>query len=46
MTAADYARLGAIGADIVSMFLDPLSGTLTGLGSSAINLLADFDDGI
>jgi hypothetical protein len=28
------------------MFLDPLSGTITGLASSVANLGADFDDGV
>lgn len=45
-TVADTIRLASIGADITSMFLDPLSGTVVGLGSSAANLLADFDDGV
>ena len=45
-TAAEMTRLGSIGADIVSMFLDPISGTAVGIGSSLANFGADWaDDG-
>lgn len=43
-TTAEKVRLGAIAADIVSVFLDPVAGTVTGLGSSAANLYADIKD--
>jgi hypothetical protein len=46
-TAAEYARLGSIAADITSIFLDPVSGVAVGLGSSLANFGADMmDDGI
>lgn len=45
-TGAELARLGTIAADITSMFLDPISGTAVGLGSSLVNFGADIaDDG-
>lgn len=45
-TGAEVARLTSIGADIVSMVLDPITGTAVGLGSSALNFGADIaDDG-
>lgn len=43
-TTAEKVRLGAIAADIVSVFLDPVAGTVTGLGSSVANLYADVKD--
>ena len=46
-TATDIARLTSIGADIVSMFLDPVSGVAVGLGSSLTNFGADWaEDGL
>ena len=45
-TGAEIARLVSIGADITSMFLDPITGTAVGLGSSLTNFGADIaDDG-
>lgn len=45
-TGAEYARLASIAADITSMFLDPITGTAVGLGSSLTNFGADIaDDG-
>ena len=42
----EIARLVSIGADITSMFLTPIAGTITGIGSSALNFAADIaDDG-
>lgn len=46
-SATDIARLTSIGADIVSMFLDPVSGVAVGLGSSLTNFGADWaEDGL
>ena len=46
-SAAEYARLGSIAADITSIILDPVSGVAVGLGSSLANFGADMmDDGI
>lgn len=45
-TGAEVARLVSIGADITSMFLDPITGTAVGLGSTLTNFGADIaDDG-
>jgi hypothetical protein len=45
-TGAEVARLVSIGADITSMFLDPVTGTAVGLGSTLTNFGADIaDDG-
>ena len=45
-SGADVARLVSIGADITSMFLDPITGTAVGLGSTLTNFGADIaDDG-
>ena len=45
-TGAEVARLVSIGADITSMFLDPITGTAVGLGSTVLNFGADIaDDG-
>lgn len=45
-SAAEVTRLITIGADIGSLFLDPISGTAVGLASSAGNFAADImDDG-
>jgi hypothetical protein len=45
-TGAEIARLASIGADIASLFFDPLTGTAIGLGSTAANFGADIaDDG-
>lgn len=45
-TGADIARLVSIGADITSIFLDPVTGTAVGLGSTLTNFGADIaDDG-
>lgn len=45
-TGAEIARLVSIGADIGSMFLDPITGTAVGLGSTLTNFGADIaDDG-
>ena len=45
-TGADVARLVSIGADITSMFLDPVTGTAVGIGSTLTNFGADIaDDG-
>lgn len=46
-TSADYARLGAIGADIAAL-VDPeaISATGLGLASSGANLYADLKDGV
>lgn len=45
-TGAEKARLATIAADIGSMFLDPITGTTVGLGSSLVNFGADIaDDG-
>ena len=43
-TSAEKVRLASIGADIASMFFDPLSGTAIGIGSTLANLWADVDD--
>lgn len=43
-TSAEKVRLASIGADIASMFFDPLTGTAIGLGSTAANFWADIDD--
>lgn len=45
-TGAEKARLATIAADISSIFLDPVTGTAVGLGSSLVNFGADIaDDG-
>lgn len=45
-STAEIARLITIGADIGSLFLDPISGTAVGLASTAGNFAADImDDG-
>jgi hypothetical protein len=45
-TGAEVARLATIAADITSMFLDPVTGTAVGLGSTLTNFGADIaDDG-
>lgn len=45
-TTAEKVRLGSIAADIGSIFLDPISGTAVGIGSSLANFGADWaDDG-
>ena len=45
-TGAEVARLATIAADITSMFLDPVTGTAVGLGSTLTNFGADVaDDG-
>ena len=45
-SGAEIARLVSIGADITSMFLDPITGTAVGLGSTLTNFGADIaDDG-
>lgn len=45
-SGAEIARLASIGADITSMFLDPITGTVLGVGSTLTNLGADIaDDG-
>lgn len=45
-SAAEVTRLITIGADIGSLFLDPISGTAVGLASTAGNFAADImDDG-
>lgn len=45
-TGAERARLVSIAADIGSMFLDPITGTTVGMGSSLLNFGADIaDDG-
>lgn len=45
-TEAETARLISIGADVISMFLDPITGTAVGLGSTLTNFGADIiDDG-
>ena len=45
-SGAEVARLVSIGADITSMFLDPITGTAVGLGSTLTNFGADIaDDG-
>lgn len=45
-TGADKARLASIGADIASIFLDPVTGVAVGLGSTLTNFGADIaDDG-
>ena len=45
-TGAEIVRLASIGADIISMFLDPVTGTVVGVGSTLTNLGADIaDDG-
>ena len=45
-TGAERARLATMAADIGSMFLDPVTGTAVGLGSSLVNFGADIaDDG-
>lgn len=40
----DYARLAGIGADIVSIFMDPLSGAVAGVLSTAAHTTADVMD--
>lgn len=40
----DYVRLGAIATDIVSLVLDPVSGAVANVGSTAANFLADWAD--
>lgn len=46
-TGADRARLASIGVDIISIFLPPTAGTVAGIGSSAMNFVADIaDDGL
>lgn len=46
-TTTDKMRLAAIGADIVSMILGPITGTATGLGSTGLNFVADVaEDGL
>lgn len=46
-TGSDVARLISIGADITSLFLDPVSGVVVGLGSSLTNFGADWaEDGL
>lgn len=40
----DYVRLGAIAADIASLVMDPVSGAVTNVGSTATNFLADWAD--
>lgn len=46
-TTAEKVRLGSIAADIGSIFLDPISGTAVGLGSTLANFGADvMDDGM
>lgn len=45
-SGAEIARLVSIGADITSLFLDPVTGTAVGLGSTLTNFGADIaDDG-
>ena len=45
-TGAEIARLASIGADITSLFLDPITGVAVGLGSTLTNFGADIaDDG-
>lgn len=45
-TGAEIARLASIGADIASIFLDPITGVAVGLGSTLTNFGADIaDDG-
>lgn len=45
-SGAEIARLASIGADITSMFLTPVVGTVVGLGSTLTNFGADIaDDG-
>lgn len=45
-TGAEIARLASIGADITSLFLDPITGVAVGLGSTLTNFGADVaDDG-
>ena len=45
-SGAEIARLISIGADITSMFLDPVTGTAVGLGSTLLNFGSDIaDDG-
>lgn len=45
-TGAEIARLASIGADIASLFFDPLTGTAIGVGSTLTNFGADIaDDG-
>ena len=45
-TGAEIARLASIGADITSIFLDPITGTAVGLASTLTNFGADIaDDG-
>lgn len=46
-SGADKARLVSIGADIASIFLDPVSGAITNVGSTLTNFVADWaDDGL
>lgn len=42
--AEDYARMGAILADITSLVLDPVSGAAVNVGSTATNFVADWLD--
>ena len=45
-SGAEIARLASIGADITSLFLDPITGVAVGLGSTLTNFGADIaDDG-
>lgn len=45
-TDPEIARLASIGADIASLFFDPLTGTAIGVGSTLTNFGADIaDDG-
>ena len=46
-SGTDVARLISIGADITSLFLDPVTGVALGLGSSLTNFGADWaEDGL
>lgn len=40
----DYLRLGSIAADIASLVMDPISGAVTNVGSTATKFLADWAD--
>lgn len=40
----DYARMGAIMADLTSLVLDPVSGAAVGVGATASNFVADWLD--
>lgn len=47
LTASDKARLVALGTDIVSLFLEPVTGVVAGVGSTLMNFGADWgDDGL